>query len=117
MSSHTPNRPLRQLAALVLLLVGIFALIAVSTEPAWTDDRQLLRFNTAKPFLFLMLDNSTSMTLKIGAGQNWTPGYGDSPASRFYQAKAALYTVFENVDDINFGFASFNQDHFHANSK
>jgi hypothetical protein len=117
MSSHTPHRPLRQLAALVLLLVGIFALIAVSTEPAWTDDRQLLRFNTAKPFLFLMLDNSTSMTLKIGDGQNWTPGYGDSPGSRFYQAKAALYTVFQNVDDISFGFASYNQDGFRAVSK
>jgi len=39
-----------------------------------------------------------------------TPRNGDDPASKFRQAKEAIYTVLRNVDGINFGFATYNQD-------
>jgi len=38
------------------------------------------------------------------------PRDGDDPSSKFRQAKEALYTVLRSVSNINFGFATFNQD-------
>ena len=73
------------------------------------DDRDLLRFKTAKPYLFLLLDTSSSMNLRFGP-HAVADGHGDDPSSRLYGAKEALFTVFENVEDVNFGFAAMNQD-------
>ncbi|MBZ0101194.1 MAG: hypothetical protein K8I65_03405, partial [Thermoanaerobaculia bacterium] len=38
------------------------------------------------------------------------PRDGDDPSSKFRQAKEALYTVLRSVNNVNFGFATFNQD-------
>ena len=86
------------------------ALLALALAgPTLADDRDLLRFETARPYLFFILDTSASMNLAIGPDVP-TPGHADDPGSRLYGAKEALFTVFENVDDVQFGFAAMNQD-------
>jgi Tfp pilus tip-associated adhesin PilY1 len=87
------------------------------SSPGHTDDRDLLRFSSSKPYLFILLDTSSSMNLAIGAGDKPVLGGGDNPNSRIYAAKQALYNVFVNVDDVNFGFANFNQDRAHVVAK
>jgi PilY1 beta-propeller domain len=94
-------------AALMLMLAG--------DRPALSDDTDLLRFNTAKPYVFFMLDTSASMTLSPDG--KWVHANGDDPRSKLYQAKQVLYEVFQGVEDIHFGFASMNQDHSAAASK
>ena len=105
----SPGAPPCSALALVLLVVG---------PAAFTDDTQLLRFDTAKPYVFIVLDTSASMGLDFDtSADQWTPGGADGPGSRLYQAKQALYNVFEDVSDVHFGFASFNQDQVRAWSK
>ena len=100
---------LSALAVVAALVVG---------PVAFTDDTQLLRFDTAKPYVFIVLDTSASMGLEFRTDvDEWTPGGADGPGSRFYQAKQALYNVFEGVHDVHFGFAGFNQDHVRAHWK
>lgn len=94
--------------------------LLVAGPAAYTDDTRLLRFDSAKPYVFILLDTSASMGLQFEQenGLLWTPGGADSPGSRLYQAKQALYNVFSQVnDDIHFGFASFNQDRVRATAK
>jgi hypothetical protein len=112
---------MRQLAIALAIVTALVGLLVVTSEPAWTDDRALLRTNTAKPYLFILMDNSASMGLKLGANQVPAVGYGDGPASRIYQAKSALYEVFsddtEGANLVEYGFANFNQDHIRPVSK
>jgi hypothetical protein len=106
----------RQLLVVCGVIASLATLIALTSEPAWTDDRDLLRTNTATPYLFILLDNSASMTLKLGpvAGQDHVVGFGDGPGSRLYEAKAALHQVFNDdslgANEVEYGFAAFNQD-------
>jgi len=110
--------PLRSpLAAAVSGALLALALALAISEPGRTDDRDLLRFTSAKPYLFLILDTSSSMNMKIGPGAVSLAGGGDNPDSRIYAAKQALYNVFANVDDVAFGFATYNQDHADVRSK
>ena len=102
----------------VLLLLGVaFALAMVSSKPGWTDDRDLLRFSTAKPYLMILLGTSASMALELGGADSWVPGGADHPDSRLFQAKQALYDVFQDVDDVHFGFAGYNADLVRAAAK
>lgn len=94
-------------AALVLLLAG--------DRPARSTDIDLLRFTTAKPYVFLMLDTSASMSLS--PANEWVHAGADDPRSKLYQAKRVLYEVFENVEDVHFGFASMNQDNLAVRRK
>jgi hypothetical protein len=50
-------------------------------------------------------------------GDCYTPLQSDDPASKFYQAKDALYTVLKDIEDVDFGFATFNQDGLHLRAK
>ena len=43
------------------------------------DDRDLLKFRAAKPYLFILLDSSGSMNLQIGADDLPAEGHGDDP--------------------------------------
>src|SRR5437588_4802958 len=72
------------------------------------DDRGLLRFDSAKPYLFILLDNSGSMASV--PGDTLAPANGDDPASKLYSAKQVAYNVFNSVTDVQFGLATFNQD-------
>ncbi len=84
--------------------------------PASADDRDLLRRSEDNPYLFIILDTSGSMNWQP-AGDAWAPASADDPNSKFYQAKSGLYRVIQMTDDINFGFATYNQDQLRTNRK
>ena len=113
--SRNPSRP-RPDSPRAPLIAALIALLALAGNPGRADDRDLLRTSTAKPYLFILLDTSASMNLKMGTG-GWTPGGADSPGSRLFQAKQALYEVLKDVEDVQFGFAAFNQDDVHVTAK
>ncbi|RPH56776.1 hypothetical protein EHM82_02680, partial [bacterium] len=94
--------------AAVLTVAALTVALFWGNRTTYGDDIDLLRFNTAKPYVFFILDTSASMTLSP-SGQ-WVHANGDDPRSKLYQAKRVLYEVFEEVDDIHFGFAGLNQD-------
>ncbi len=108
-------RRLRPTAAVSALILVVLLLLAAGGRPALSDDTDLLRFNSGKPYVFFLLDTSASMTLSP-AGE-WVHANGDDPRSKLYQAKQVLYQVFQEVDDIHFGFASMNQDNSAAAAK
>lgn len=105
------SRPISALALLAALVA-----LALGVRPALTDDTELLRFSTQNPYLMILLDTSRSMNLRI-ASDSPLPGGGDDPDSRIYAAKEALFAVFRNVDDVNYGFASFDQDQIRVRGK
>jgi hypothetical protein len=102
--------PLRNLAFAAALFAAVTGLLLTTSRPAWTDDVDLLRFDTGNPYLFIILDTSGSMNLPLAKGVESVPGDGDAPGSRIYEAKKALYNVFKDVDDVHFGLATYNQD-------
>lgn len=115
MIRHKRSHSRSRIPAAVTLLIAMALLLP--SPPAWTDDRDLLSFNSAKPFLFILMDTSGSMNFQIGPGEVPLPGGADHPESRLYAAKQALFEVFEGVDDVHFGFATFNQDETYVKSK
>jgi Tfp pilus tip-associated adhesin PilY1 len=97
-------------AALLLLLAG--------GDRAWTDDTDLLRFNTGNPYLFIVLDTSASMNLMLDQSGGATAlADADAPGTRLYEAKKAIYNVFKDVTDVHFGLVTYNQDTLHVLSK
>jgi Tfp pilus tip-associated adhesin PilY1 len=106
--------PLRGMAAVVFGLT-VLALLVAGQRPAFTDDIDLLRFTTAKPYVFFILDNSASMSLSPDG--KWVHANGDDPRSKIYQAKKVIYEVFKSVDDVHYGFAAFNQDYARVTAK
>lgn len=113
--SRTTYRP-RPAAPRTALVAALVALLALAGGQGRADDRDLLRTGSANPYLFILLDTSASMNRKLGTG-GWAPGGADNPDSRLYRAKEALYDVLKDVDDVHFGFASFNQDNVHVIAK
>jgi hypothetical protein len=112
MVRHRPS--LRGMAAAVAAL-AVLVLLAGGLKPAYTDDIDLLRFTTAKPYVYFIVDNSASMNMAPDG--SWVHANGDDPRSKMYQVKQVLYEVFKDVNDIQFGFASFNQDALRVKSK
>src|SRR5262245_8716408 len=112
MVRHRPT--LRGMAATVVVLAAL-ALLAAGLEPAWSDDIDLLRFTTAKPYVFFIIDNSASMNLSPDG--KWVHGNGDDPRSKMYQVKRVIHEVFKDVNDIHFGFAGYNQDTVRVTAK
>jgi hypothetical protein len=98
------------------ILAGALALLVATSEPAFTDDTDLVRKNSAKPYLMLVLDTSGSMNLELG-NNNWLPLNGDHPESKIYQAKKALYEVFEDEDRLNYGFMTSDHDGLRIRAK
>lgn len=114
-------------------LLGAVLLAPAGARDAAGDDRDLLRESTGEPYVFILLDTSGSM--------NWTPRctqaqldagecavlcenrdcfarlQADDPSSKLYQAKAALYEVLRQVDGVQFGFATYNQDDLSVRAK
>jgi hypothetical protein len=119
-------------AAALAGLLGL-ALLAAGSGTASADDRDLLRESSGRPYVFIILDTSGSM--------NWTPPcsqadfnankcktlcpyrdcyarlQADDASSKFYQAKQALYEVLKDVKDVQFGFATYNQDDLYVEAK
>jgi hypothetical protein len=114
--------------ALALALLGV----AVA-GPSAGDDRDLLRSSVGEPYVFVLLDTSGSMNwsprctqeqldrgecdLLCPTGDCYAPLQADDASSKFYQAKEALYEVMQKVDDIHFGFATYNQDALSVRAK
>lgn len=98
------------------IVLWAILLVGIPMAPTTTgDDIDLLRFDTAKPYLFIILDTSTSMNLDIN--NNWVHANGDDPRSKIYQAKEVLYEVLEPVDSVHFGFVGYNQDQLRVTGK
>lgn len=112
---------------------ALIALAALSLAPLAADDRGLLRSNASDPYVFIVLDTSGSMNWSpkctqaqfdsgvcdflCPTGDCFTPMSGDDPASKFRQAKEALFEVLNDVGGVNFGFATYNQDGLNVKSK
>ena len=96
------------------------------TGSAEADDRRLITGFEEIPTVFFLFDTSGSMHWSsqclqedydagecdylCPSGDGWVPGNADSPNSKFYQAKEAIYNVISQTEDIDVGFATFNQD-------
>ena len=114
-----------------LLLFGL-ALLAFAGR-ASADDRDLLRTTSGNPYLFIILDTSGSMNwtppctqAQFDAGQCntlciyrdcFTRLQADDPESKTYQAKEALYEVLQDVTNVQFGFATYNEDDLWVRAK
>lgn len=114
-------------------VASICGLAFLTAGPARGDDRDLLRRGTSDPYVFILFDTSGSMhwsprcTAEQAAagvcdfvcptGDCFVPRNGDDPASKFYQAKEALYEVIDSADDVHFGFATYNQDELRIGAK
>jgi len=97
-------------ALIVALVVPLFHFSRVDA-----DDRDLLRESAGRPYVFIVMDLSSSMNWKVG---NELPTLrADDPDAKFHQAKEALYEVVKEIDDIQFGFGTFNQDALRLVSK
>ncbi|HEV8628762.1 MAG TPA: hypothetical protein VGV61_00495, partial [Thermoanaerobaculia bacterium] len=115
------------------LCLGAFALTLLGTRTAHADDTDFVRKSVEDPYFFVLLDVSGSMNwttpcsaADLAAGNCrqlcatadcFAPLNADDPASKFYQAKEALYEVLSQVDNINFGFATYNQDFLNVATK
>ena len=102
------NRPARRLSLRALAFAAA-ALALPFVSPASADDRDVLRDAATRPYMFVLLDTSGSMnwspkctadqvaagicTYRCDTGDCSTPRNGDDPASKFRQAKEALYEV------------------------
>ncbi|HEY9420018.1 MAG TPA: hypothetical protein VIW92_01260 [Thermoanaerobaculia bacterium] len=121
-----PERIARGLAVFVLLVAAV-------TGAALGDDRDLLRNSIGKPYVFILFDTSGSMNWSpkctqaqfdkgecsplCPTGDCYTALQADDPGSKFRQAKEALYEVLEDVDDVQFGFGTYNQDGLNLRAK
>ncbi|MGB6000497.1 MAG: hypothetical protein WBI00_08440, partial [Thermoanaerobaculia bacterium] len=108
MNKNTKNHLPKILAALpaAALLVAVFAGSMLQPQQAWSDDRDLLGTSGDKPYVFFIIDSSSSMRRFIG--NEWVPGANDDPNSKIYQAKKAVYEVIDQVgENALFGFSIF----------
>jgi len=116
------------------LQVTLVALLALSIAgAAQADDRRLISGFEEIPTVFFLFDTSGSMHWSsqctqvdfdagdcdylCPSGDCWVPGNGDSPNSKLYQAKEAIYQVLDQTENFNVGFATFNQDDLRARRK
>ena len=97
-----PHRPAWALGAALLLIAAASS----------ADDRDLFSLQQDQPYVFTILDTSGSMNWEAGQPDGtWTDTDMDSPDSRLYQAKSALYEVIRGLDDgVVLGFAHFEQE-------
>lgn len=103
------RNPLHRLTAMAALLLAAAAFLWAPVRPAWGDDRDLLRETSGDPYAFILFDTSGSMNQVFDSAAEILAA-ADSPQSKMYKAKEALYGVVEEFDNIHFGFATYNQD-------
>ncbi|MGH9380564.1 MAG: hypothetical protein ACRD2Z_08125 [Thermoanaerobaculia bacterium] len=123
---------MRTTVAVGLRLLALAGLLVVPGT-AFADDRDLLRASSGRPMLFVLLDTSESMYRSPACSQGdfdagrcdplcaegdcFVPRQADDPRSKFFQARAALYEVIRQVDDLRLGWATGNQDRLAVRSK
>lgn len=107
--------PIRSFSRNAGFVLGFFAALAFFSA-AQADDKELLGRRARPPYVFILFDTSGSMTWNVGETE--LPFLrSDSPDSKIYQAKQALYQVVSDLSGVNFGFASFNQDDMRVTRK
>jgi Tfp pilus tip-associated adhesin PilY1 len=124
----------RRLARLAFAAASVAALgsLAVPRRAA-ADDRDLLRTSSANPYVFIILVTSGSMnwappcsaadfaagtcTPLCTSGDCFVSLMGDDTRSKIYEAKQALVSVLRQVNNVNFGFATYNQDQLYVAQK
>ena len=130
------NRPTPRSFPLRTLAFAATALALPFFSPAAADDRDVLRAQAGKPYLFFLLDNSASMSRQppcdagdIADGKCEAADFcaddlgcrlpldGDDPKSKFRIAREAMYEVLQSVTDIDFGFAVMDQDQLRVLNK
>lgn len=84
------------------------------------DDTELFRVESGKPYVYIVFDTSSSMNTTTGGG--FAAASGDDPSSTLYQAKQAVWEVFDqafeqNGDFIHYGLATYNQDGLRVRGK
>ncbi len=103
-----PENSKSNTARIAGFLVGVFVALTYFSV-AQADDRELLGRRARPPYVFILFDTSGSMNWNVGEAE--LPFLrSDSEDSKMYQAKAALYQVVSDLNGVNFGFASFNQN-------
>jgi hypothetical protein len=97
------------------VIAGLAMILTLVPVLSSADDRDLLRESAADPYVFILLDLSGSMHWEIG--QTLPSLRADAPTSKMYQAKEALFTVVDQLNNVQFGFGTFNQDELRVVSK
>ena len=113
--------------------LGLLAAAILVATVGRADDRDFVRKSAENPYVFILLDVSGSMNWTTQctsdqfnnhecrkvctSGDCFAPLNADDPASKFYQAKEALYQVLSGIDGLQLGFATYNQDGLHVVSK
>ena len=121
--NHKNRKRLHQLLAALpaaALLVAGFAGSMLQPEPAWSDDRDLLGSGGEKPYVFFLIDTSSSMLWMTGTNENspWVPAGLDDPEVRVFMAKKAIYEVVQQVgNNALYGFATFDTKDFDPRDK
>ncbi len=91
-------------AGLYLSIVSLLLVITVKNSNS--DDRKFFTSEQLKPYVMLLLDTTGSMTFRTTSNYTaWASDEDDD--SRFWQLKRAIYQVMYELDDMNFGFATF----------
>ena len=105
-TSHQRLRTLLSTLPAVALLLVMLAGALVNPDKAWSDDRDLLGTSSDKPYVFFVIDTSSSM--RRFPGDEWVPGANDDPNSKVYQAKKAMFEVIKQVgNNALYGFSTF----------
>ncbi|MDX1644089.1 MAG: PilC/PilY family type IV pilus protein, partial [Thermoanaerobaculia bacterium] len=118
-----PSRPATgRTVPKLALLIGILLVVAGAPQESFSDDTFLFRVQSGKPYLYIFFDTSSSMNLSAELGGAAVDANGDDPRSTFYQAKSAMYEVFNRAfqqsgDFIHYGFATYNQDGLRVRGK
>ncbi|MGH9361991.1 MAG: hypothetical protein ACRD2T_08745, partial [Thermoanaerobaculia bacterium] len=127
MSTVTRSQLLTRTAVVIAMAAAL-----VAGYPAAGDDTLLFKIQSGKPYVYFIIDTSTSMNL--APDDTWVPANGDDPdltpnlandaekGAKLYQVKQALLQVLtesfqENGDTIHFGLATYNQDKLQVRGK
>jgi hypothetical protein len=119
MNATTKTKSLTTRFAILALMLVV---LVMPSEVSQADDTFLFRVQSGKPYVYVVFDTSSSMNLSAELGGLAVDRNGDDPRSTFYQAKSAVYEVFnkaylESGDFIHFGFMSYNQDGMRVKGK
>ncbi len=126
-----PRIPRLSLLALALTLAAVW----LAAPPAGADDRKLFVGFREIPYVFILFDNSSSMAsvtecsaedlaagfcsqlCDVDGGGCMAPLNADDDSSKLYEAKEILYQVLLETENVDFGFATLNQDDMRVRSK
>ena len=106
------------------------ALLAALLTASWAggDDTKLLRVAASKPYVYIVLDTSSSMNLSSSLRAStqdppvWVVAGADDPGSMFHEVRSVLAEVLDTAyrshgEFAQFGFVGFDQNHLRVRGK